>query len=409
MFNDTLHGHCVHTGVPIMSHSVSDFLARQILGKIPDMTETLGHPLFSRIPGTRMQKSSESGTPSPSVSVPPHGGFCVYCVLMMVPKFPLLMRGHPRLSLSPYTKGQKSSWSSTPSLSVSLSPLILITTLDCPAFHVVLSVTVRTTVYIPALLYICVVFPFAFPVDPSQKSHRYIGFGQILVTVGVNAIWLSSIPTRGLALRSTEGVDCFSVSVITKSVAEGLLTVFWFFGSMISRVTIHPHSPNLEPGRTRVFPVKVWVFAIFFASQRYSHVPVAVRGIKSKYSPWVNVVFHRDARFLSTIAMAHSMVFVVFLVWHCVYSSILAAMRANSPRVIFSSCPMLPSFFCSKIFDSIHFFAYPYQYDDTSLILIDVSVFCALSVSFQRFARLRSIAVASIRDIVFVAQNGELV
>ena len=171
-----------------MSHSVSDFLTRQIFGKIPEMIETLGHPLFSRIPGTRIQKSSESGTPSPSVSMVPHGGFPVYCVVMIFLKFPLLTRGQPRLSFSPYTKGQKSSRSSTPSLSVSLFPLILIITLDCPTFHVVLSVTVRMTVYTPALLYVCVVFPFAFPVDPSQKSQRYTGFGHILVTVGVKRI-----------------------------------------------------------------------------------------------------------------------------------------------------------------------------------------------------------------------------
>lgn len=83
---------------------------------------------------------------------------------------------------------------------------------------------------------------------------------------------------------------------------------------------------------------------------------------------------------------------------------------ANSPRVIFSSCPICPfDFFCMTPI-SIHFFAYPYQYDVTSRIGSVVrSKLVEFSVSSQSLARLRSIAAASIRVIVLFAQNGLLI
>lgn len=70
---------------------------------------------------------------------------------------------------------------------------------------------------------------------------------------------------------------------------------------------------------------------------------------------------------------------------------------------------MVLSDFCFMIPSSIHFFAYPYQYDVTSGIETDLSMLVVLSQSFQSLARLSSIAAASIRVIVLVAQNGELV
>lgn len=84
-------------------------------------------------------------------------------------------------------------------------------------------------------------------------------------------------------------------------------------------------------------------------------------------------------------------------------------MSANSPRVIFSSCPIVLLDFGFIIPISIAFFAYPYQYDVTSGILTERSKFVVLSISSQILARLRSIAAASIRVIVLLAQNGLLV
>ena len=84
-------------------------------------------------------------------------------------------------------------------------------------------------------------------------------------------------------------------------------------------------------------------------------------------------------------------------------------MIANSPLVIFSSCPMLPSDLGVMISISIPFFAYPYQYVVVSGIGIDLSKDHVLRGSSQSFARLRRIAAASIREIVLAAQNGELV
>ncbi len=82
---------------------------------------------------------------------------------------------------------------------------------------------------------------------------------------------------------------------------------------------------------------------------------------------------------------------------------------ANSPRVIFSSCHIFPSDFCFRIPISIHFFAYPYQYVVVSGIDLLLSKPPELRLSSQSLARLRRMAAASIRVMVFSAQNGELI
>ncbi len=123
----------------------------------------------------------------------------------------------------------------------------------------------------------------------------------------------------------------------------------------------------------------------------------------------LKTVFVMVVQFWSWTMISTGIVLLLLGNWHWLYLRIRAAMMANSPRVILSSCQIFLSSLCLIISISIHFFAYPYQYGDVSGIGLLLSKTSLLSVSFQRFARLRRIAAASIRVIVFSAQNGILI